>query len=176
ILVTLRSIHKKLLSLIFLLFALPAWGATYWADLAGVGSGDGKGTGPDDLCAGITDSDCAEQSGDTVYLCNHSTSQLAAASQVNGVTYDWTCPGGTPGRITTSGTTAALTLGTRTDVTHREPNLAQTGSGQCVNMTGAKRISIVGDGYCVGCGTLEAAWHNPNGLGVLGPCGSSAIG
>lgn len=164
-----------LLGIISTLFAMPAMGATYWADLSGTGTGAANGSDVNNQCAYITDADCSETSGDTVYLCNARTSQLASADMINGVTYDWTCPGGTPGSVSTSGSTIAAALGARQNVTWVDPNISQTGTTHCLNMTSAQNIVIHGGGITTNGGKENATWANDNDLGVIGPCGNNAI-
>ncbi len=77
-----------------------AWGATYWVDSAGAGTGTANGSSVSNQCAGTADADCtAATGGDTVYLCNAAATVTLADSGVssaNRLTYDTSCPGGTP--------------------------------------------------------------------------------
>lgn len=160
---------------LILLWPLWAGAAEYWVDFSGTGTGSADGSDVDNLCADTTDADCAESSSDTVYLCNARTTQFPATSMVNGATYDWSCPGGTPASLSVSGSTTAMTLGARANVTIKEPTIQQTGTGACIEATAAQGLTIDGGGEVTGGGTWSASWSNDDDLGVIGPCGNQGF-
>jgi hypothetical protein len=175
-------VKRNKIALALLLLSFEAWGDEYWVDLSGEGTGDANGASVSHLAAGLGDTDVAEGPGDTVYLCNETTSQLAIntltpnGSDGSPIVYDWTCPGGTPGRVTVSGSTSAITLGAKTYQTHIGLNVSQTGTAQCINATAISNIILQGGGTVTGGGTPNATWANDDENGVIGPCGAVGFG
>ena len=152
-----------------LLFALPAWGADYWVDLSGSGTGAADGSSVANQCAGFTDADCPEGAGDTVYVCNASETQWVpdvSGAVGNHIVYDWSCPGGVAASVVVSGSTAAISLSTRTDLTIRHATISQSGTARCINFAGADRITIedsaIGDCSPGGAGSEGAVVFSPS--------------
>lgn len=135
-----------------------AWGAEYWVDLAGTGAGAANGTNVSNLCAGPGDADCTPSAGDTVNLCNASTSQFAPGvdgTDGSAITYNWAPAGCTAASIETS-STSALNLGARQYLVMNDVGLTQTGTARCVNIAGADDITF--------------------NRGSIGPCAQSGTG
>lgn len=96
----------RALWLLLCLLSGQAWAGTKFIDLAGTGSGAADGSSVNDQCAGLSDVDCAEAAGNTYYLCNAAASgtdvdvPAAGTSESARIDYDFSCPGGTPGSLT----------------------------------------------------------------------------
>lgn len=92
---------NKLLSVILLLLSLPSWGAEFFIDWSGTGSGSTDGSSVSNQCAGINDASCAEAAGNTYYLCGNAAASIdvpaSGTDNTARIDYDLTCPGGTPG-------------------------------------------------------------------------------
>lgn len=135
---------RRLLPLI-LLFPLWAGAAEYWVDLAGTGTGAADGSDVSNLCAGTGDADCTPSAGDTVNLCNASTTQFVPGvdgSEGSEITYNWAPTGCTAASIETSGSTSGLNLGARVFLVMNDATLTQTGTARCVNIPGADDITF----------------------------------
>lgn len=104
----------RALTFLLLLAWGQAWGATYWVDASGTGTGSANGSSVANQCAGPADADCtAATGGDTVYLCNAAATVTLADSGVsntNRLTYDTSCPGGTPMEIDGAGAQTACLI------------------------------------------------------------------
>lgn len=90
----------RLLAILLFLLSAQVWGATYWVDASGTGTGSANGSSVSNQCAGTTDADCtAAAGGDLVYLCNAASTVTlsdSGTSNTSRLTYDTSCPGGTP--------------------------------------------------------------------------------
>lgn len=90
----------RALALLLCLLSAQAWSATYWVDASGTGTNLANGQDVDNLCAGTADADCtAATGGDLVYLCNAAATVTLSDSGTSNalrLTYDTSCPGGTP--------------------------------------------------------------------------------
>lgn len=142
-----------------LFWSVGAWGADYWVDFSGTGTGAADGSDVDNLCADTTDADCAESAGDTVYLCNARTSQWVpdvSGSSGNPITYEWSCPGGTAASIETSSGSGLSLSSDRSYLTMNDATLTQTGTARCVNIAGADNIIF--------------------NRGTIGPCAQTSTG
>lgn len=92
---------RSFLVILGLLLCLNVEAATYFVDATGTGTGTANGSSVSNQCAGPADADCtAAAGGDTVYLCNAATATVTLAdsgtSDSSRLTYDTSCPGGTP--------------------------------------------------------------------------------
>ena len=138
---------KAKLSALLLLLASFNAGAVgpYWVDLSR-SDNVGTGTSVTNQCGGIADTDCTPSAGDTVYLCNAKSSAQTlntAGSAGNVITYDWRCPGGTPGSLTVSGG-VALTLNSSTNyVVHQSPTITVTSAHNGIFLAGADNVQIL---------------------------------
>lgn len=91
---------KHLLLTLCLLLSVPTWAEATDRYVGQSASGAGTGTSPANLCGGLVDADCTPVAGDTVYLCGFFTT-IQTLQAVNGtsalpITYDGSCPGGSP--------------------------------------------------------------------------------
>lgn len=157
----------KLLAVCFLLFALPAWGATKFIDLSGTGTGAANGNDVSNQCAGVGDADCIGANlpaGSTAYLCNAATATVVnpvAGSAGNVTTYDCSCPGGTAGSISVSSGIAWNHNKAYTDVrncTLTSAGITTSDRGVAIgaNNTNVTNNTITGTGRSIELGTAAA--------------------
>lgn len=142
-----RNATKALALFLLLALASAADATIRWVDLSGTGAGAANGASLANYCAGITDVDCTPSAGDYLYLCNTTAVTVGPAnsgSAGNPITYDFTCPGGSPGRFRNTGANRSLFVNAVSYLTYYGLDAEQAGTTECVLISASNNIVFYG--------------------------------